>query len=319
LPLEIVRCEVVQEPLVGKAVVGDVVAAPPAGVGAHVDDGACVPCRGQGALTRCKEPFDLDASAERNIDGGDDRVRGRRSRWRRRRGHAVRLGGGVDRGDGRREAAADEGKLVEGLDLVLRDGVQTQLAVDKLGGSRDANKTPGGATRGIQAPLWPPHSLDNDDLRAEDEGHVVNKGRHTAVVAPVLGHRRRRVHGAVFKVVGVLARREKPAGAHLGALEHRLGGAREDVVMALRAPHALVVLSRRELDDEAELLLHPAPKIDGLEHRRAVELHTHRLVAERAGVDHDRAKEGDPVLDGMRLDGLDVSVRGERSHTAMSW
>jgi len=125
---------------------------------------------------------------------------------------------------------------------------------------------------------------------------------------------RRRVHGAVFKVVGVLARREKPAGARLGALEHRLGGAHEDVVMALRAPHALVVLSRRELDDEAELLLHLAPKIDGLELRRAVESHTHRLVAERVGVDHDRAKEGDPVRDGMRLDGLDVSVRGKLAH-----
>ena len=71
------------------------------------------------------------------------------------------------------------------------------------------------------------------------------------------------MHGAVLNVVGVHTRRQQPAAAQARALKHRLGAAREGVVETLGPPNALVVLARRELDDEAEPLLDSAPEVVG--------------------------------------------------------
>ena len=72
-----------------------------------------------------------------------------------------------------------------------------------------------------------------------------------------------------------------------------------------------MVLPRCELDNKAKLLLNRSPEVVSAQLRRTVKMHMNGLVAKRARVQHNGTKERDPVVDGVRLDGLDVSVGGE--------
>jgi hypothetical protein len=107
------------------------------------------------------------------------------------------------------------------------------------------------------------------------------------VVALILRDGAGGVDGAIVEVVGVFAGRQQPSGAEASALKHLFGG--EDVVVALAATDALVVLTRGELHDEAEVGLALAAKIGGSKLGGSVKADANGAMSERARVESDGA------------------------------
>jgi len=127
-------------------------------------------------------------------------------------------------------------------------------APDNVGGALDADEVAERAARVVETAFGPAHTLNHQDERPEEVRHQLAEVGHLAKILLVarLGPRRPTMF-AGSQVLCIGARREEPARFEACALQHRLGAARKRVMVPLAVADPLVMLARRERDDEAEL------------------------------------------------------------------
>ena len=274
--------------LVGLGVVGDE-PQPLAPLLDHLGDGADVLARGHrrgGVL-----PHNRDARAFREVE--------RRRRGAGRRPHARRRGellacrgrlrGGLDDCGARRDAAAQQLQLdVELSDVSHTSGAAVVFPheVDGAVGARiDAHEVALGGPWPVAAALWSARLLllvVHDTGAKQEQRPVLIDGRDLAVVALVARLLLAAARLEVDEVLCVNARREQKRRTFVRALQHGLGGARDDVVVDLGGANGLVMLARR--DSHGDPKLGPAPVLQGDEIGAGVEDEHFRVVARGLGM-----------------------------------
>jgi hypothetical protein len=289
-------------------------AAAPITLRLRVDDLAGVP----DALARpLLLPEHLDARAEPDVDSGR---RGRRRGGRSSRGWTwsrigKRLSARVDRGDSGGEGAADESELVQRADVMLTNNAAARRSVDEVGAALNTDQATNRAARMIEAPFRTTHILDNGNCRAEHVGNRRSKVRSFSKESLVPRHAERADDLAIQQPLSIRASRQQPLRAKAGALQHGLRHACEQIMIPLGTANALVMLARRVLDNQSQLLLEALLQLGGVELRRTVEPDAHRQVAMGARIEHYCSQEGDPVVNGVRLAGSYVAERRALVHS----